>query len=196
MTQMPAWNSPERYGMVAIILHWIIAALFLVSYAAVYLPEFLGDTARGGPPPGLSIHQAVGISIFVFAMIRLGWRFLNIQPEELAAPAWQLQTAKIVHFLLYAAMFLMPLTGYLGTGGPTSLGLFQLPAFKETALFQTVFVEGFGIDWSTFEAPLDAFHHFVGGNLLWILILLHAGAAIYHHLVMRDRTMARMVYGF
>jgi cytochrome b561 len=93
-------------------------------------------------------------------------------------------------------MILMPLTGYLGTGGPTNLWLFELPAFKNTTLFQTVFVDGLGIGWDSFEPPLDAFHHFIGGKFLWILILLHAGAAIYHHLVMRDRTLARMVYGY
>ena len=92
-------------------------------------------------------------------------------------------------------MFLMPLTGYLGTGGATNLYFFSLPAFKDTAIFQAVFVNGLGISWESFEPPLDAFHHFVGGNVLWILIIMHVGAAIYHHLIMRDATLERMVYG-
>lgn len=192
---MHAWNDEDHYGVVAIILHWIIAGLFLISYTSVYLPEMLGETTRG-PPPGLSIHQAVGISIFVFAVIRLGWRLANVPPREYPAPAWQLGVAKVVHILLYAGMLLMPLTGYLGTGGPTNLFIFELPAFRETTLFQTAVVGWMGMDWSSFEAPLDAFHHFVGGNLLWMLIVLHAGAAIYHHIVMHDRTLARMVYGY
>ena len=193
---MQAWNSPERYGVVAVTLHWIIAALFLVSYSAVYLPEFFVDTtAHRGPPPGLSVHQAVGISIFAFAVLRLSWRLINVPPRELPAPAWQQAAAKTVHILLYLGMFLMPITGYLGTGGPTDLGLFELPAFRNTQLFQTVVVYGLGMTWDTFEAPLDAFHHFVGGNLLWILIVVHVGAALYHHAIMHDRTIARMVYG-
>ncbi len=193
---MQAWNTRDRYGAVAVGLHWIIAALFLVSYTAVYWSTLVGRSAERGPPAGLSVHQAVGISIFVFAVLRIGWRLINVAPEELDAPAWQHVSARVMHILLYAAMLLMPLTGYLGTGGPTNLGLFQLPAFKDTTLFQTVFVNGLGIDWASFEPPLDAFHHFVGGNLLWVLILVHAGAAIYHHMVMRDRTLARMVYGY
>lgn len=193
---MRAWNSTDRYGAVAVTLHWLVATLFLISYASMYLPGLLGETTGRGPPPGLSVHQAVGITIFTFAVIRLAWRLLNVTPEELPAPAWQHHSATAVHILLYAGMILMPLTGYLGTGGPTDLWLFDLPAFKNTALFQTVFVDGLGIDWASFEPPLDAFHHFIGGKFLWILILLHAGAAIYHHLLMRDRTLARMVYGY
>jgi cytochrome b561 len=192
---MRAWNTPERYGTVAIALHWIIAGLFLVSYSAVYLPEFFVETTRRGPPPGLSVHQAVGISIFVFAALRLGWRFINVAPEELQAPDWQRWAAKTVHVLLYLGMFLMPITGYLGTGGPTNLYFFSLPAFKDTSLFQTVFVNGLGVSWDSFEKPLDAFHFFVGGNILWILIAMHVGAALYHHLIMYDRTLARMAYG-
>jgi cytochrome b561 len=190
-------NTADRYGLIAVSLHWLIATLFLFSYVSVFAPELLGfeSGARRGPPPGLSVHQAVGISIFVFAVIRLAWRWANPQPQELPAPAWQHWAARAVHVLLYLGMFLMPLTGYLGTGGTTNLGLVQLPAFKNTALFQTVFVDGLGISWESFEPPLDAFHHFVGGNLLWVLILVHVAAAIYHHMVMRDRTIARMVYG-
>jgi cytochrome b561 len=192
---MKAWNTHEHYGVVAITLHWIIAALFLVSYSAVYLPELFIQSTERGPPPGLSVHQAVGISIFAFAILRLLWRFLNVIPDELSAPVWQKAAARTVHILLYLGMILMPITGYLGTGGPTNLYLFSLPAFRETAIFQTVVVDGLGMTWSSFEPPLDAFHHFVGGNLLWILILVHAGAALYHHLVMHDRTLARMAYG-
>lgn len=192
---MPAWNTPERYGTVAVTLHWLIAALFLASYAAVYLPRLFIEQAQPGPPPGLSVHQAVGISIFAFAALRLGWRLINVQPHELDAPAWQHWSARLVHLLLYLFMFTMPITGYLGTGGPTNLGLFSLPAFRNTALFQTLVVDGLGMTWDSFEAPLDAFHHVIGGNILWMLIALHFAAGFYHQFVMHDRTLARMSYG-
>jgi cytochrome b561 len=190
-------NTADGYGLVAVTLHWLIALLFLFSYVTIFAPELLGfeSGAVRGPPAALSVHQAVGISIFVFAVIRLAWRFANTQPMEDPAPAWQHWAARAVHVLLYLGMFLMPLTGYLGTRGPTSFGLFQLPTFNSTAIYDTVVVGWMGMDWDSFEAPLDAFHHFVGGNLLWMLILLHVAAAIYHHMVMRDRTLMRMVYG-
>jgi cytochrome b561 len=60
-------NTSERYGAVAVSLHWLVAVLFFASYAAAYLPGFFIEQSRSGPPPGLSIHQAVGVSIFMFA---------------------------------------------------------------------------------------------------------------------------------
>lgn len=188
-------NTTDSYGLIAVTLHWLIAILFLFSYVSMYAPEVLGLQSTGrGPSPGLAVHQAVGISIFVVAVIRVLWRWTSVHPAELPAPAWQQWAARAVHILLYLGMFLMPLTGYLGTRGATNLGIIQLPAFPNTTIFNTVLVGWLGMDWDSFEAPMDAFHHFVGGNLLWMLILLHIAAAIYHHLVMHDRTIARMVY--
>ncbi len=37
------------------------------------------------------------------------------------------------------------------------------------------------MSFEAWEQPLDVFHHHIGGALLvWILIVIHAGAALYH----------------
>jgi Prokaryotic cytochrome b561 len=85
-------------------------------------------------------------------------------------------------------MILMPITGYLGTGGNTDyFFLFDIESFKGTEFFANQFAKN--MTFEEFEEPFDFIHKEVlGKRLLWVLILGHALAALYHHFVKRDRT--------
>lgn len=116
---------------------------------------------------------------------------MNPPPEHLPAPAWQLRAASIVHFLLYAFMILMPITDYLGTGAPTEyLGI---PKFEDTALFQALVADQWALTFKEFEKPFDFFHKRSGAFVVWVLIAIHIAGPLYHHFVMRNATMRRMM---
>jgi len=78
------------------------------------------------------------------------------------------------HVALYAVMIGAP-----GTGVNTEFFfLFDLPKFESTALCRTVVAEGMGLDFKTFEKPIDFIHKDVPGAwLVWLLIAGHAAAA-------------------
>ena len=90
---------------------------------------------------------------------------------------------------------MMPFTGWMGSAGPTDVfGLFEIPSFRQSWLYDLLITQGLGIDFGTFEAPVDFFHKAIGGaRLVWILILIHASAALYHHFYKKDRTLVRML---
>ena len=94
-------------------------------------------------------------------------------------------------------MIIMPITGYMGTGGSTEyFFIFEIPKFEDTAIFQNIVSGGFGLSFEEFEKPFDFIHKKILGEwLLWILILGHAGAALFHHIVNKDRTLLKMTTG-
>lgn len=171
-------------------LHWIVALLFLGAYAAVYYYEWF--TERGTPAniTSVRLHFTFGFSIGVFVLLRIIWRLTHRAPALLPAPAWEHLAARAVHGLLYLFMIGMPLTGYLGTKGGG--GFLGVPAFPDTALYQWLVTDTLGLTWDQWRKPFGAFHFFSGGNVVWVLIVIHTLAALYHQFHKRDALMRRM----
>ena len=172
------------------ILHWIIAALILANIA-------IGWSATSGlnaKPPDmaafqwLQFHKSLGLVVLVLSLARLGWRFVS-PPPPMAAQGWQKWAAHGLHALFYALMIGVPLVGVaIGNvkGIPNVFfGLFTVPALP------FVPVEGYT---SPLGNTLADLHGLVG--FAWLgLIGLHVAAALKHHLIDRDDTLARMVPG-
>lgn len=190
--QASPWrNTPQHYGRLARLLHWGTALLFFAAYAAVYFRHWFTNEDTPANWAALQLHLSAGITVLVFVALRLYARITQPQPRAVPAPRWQHWGAHAMHWLLYAVMIVMPITGYLGTGVALEyFGLFNVPSFKDTALFAAL-----GIPWEAFEKPIDFVHKNSGAWLVWGLILLHAGAAIYHHAVLRDSVLTRMLRG-
>lgn len=137
------------------------------------------------------LHFAFGFSVGVFVLLRVIWRFTHRPPPLPPGPAWQIMAARISHGLLYFFMIAMPLTGYMGTKVAPKY-LLIVPGFPDTALYDWLVTGMLDLPWEQWEQPLDAFHHFSGENLVWVLIAVHAAAALYHQYRLRDDLMRRM----
>jgi cytochrome b561 len=197
VTTVTNFNTRENYGRIARWLHWGTAMLFLLSYCAVYYRHWFTEKQTPENLVALQLHLSAGISIAVIVILRIIWRNMNVQPVLEPGPRWQQLLAHSAHYALYAVMILMPLTGYIGTGVATEFFyLFQIPKFEDTWLFQTVVAGYLGMTFKQFEAPIDFFHKdIMGAWLVWILIVGHAAAAMYHHYVYKDRTLVKMTTG-
>lgn len=190
-------NTADSYGRIAKWFHWTTAALFLAAYVSVYYRQWFTEKQTPENMTALQIHLSVGVSIAVIVALRVIWRLMNRAPaDEPGTPLAHL-AAHMGHLALYAVMIVAPITGYLGTGVNTDFFfLFEIPKFESTALFQSVVAEGMGLNFKTFEKPIDFIHKDVlGAWLIWLLVLGHAGAALYHHFVLRDRTLVKMTSG-
>ena len=97
--------------------------------------------------------QALILLVGVLVVPRLIWRLTNVQPVEVPGTKLEHLLAKAAHVGLYGLMIIMPLTGYLGTGGaaPIDFYLFTIPKFPNTWLFQAS-----GLDWKTSLQELAA----------------------------------------
>ena len=187
-------NTTQNYGRIARWLHWGTALLFLLAYCAVYYRHWFTEKETAENMIALHLHLSAGISVGVVVILRIIWRNMNVQPELDPAPRWQHTFAHIAHYALYAVMILMPVTGYIGTGlAAEYFYLFQIPKFEDTWLFDVLVRDMLGMTFKEWEEPIDFFHkEIMGAWLVWLLIVGHAGAALYHHFILRDRTLVKM----
>ena len=174
-------NSTERYGSPSIGLHWFMLLLLIAVYACI---ELRGLFPKGSDPrEALKIwHYMLGLSVFVLVWLRLLsniiGHFPRIEPES---PRWQKLSGRLMHVGLYALMIFMPLAGWLmlsAEGKPIPFFGLHLPAL---------------ISESKSAAELIKEFHVTAGTVGYFLIGLHALAALFHHYVMRDNTLLRML---
>ncbi|WP_243443939.1 cytochrome b [Asaia prunellae] len=105
-------TSSERYGAVAMILHWIMALgiLFMLGLGLVMV--------HGSLDPGImyrlfQLHKSIGITLLAVALLRVVWRFLHHPPAFPASMSLgEIRLAKLGHALLYMELFFMPLSGW------------------------------------------------------------------------------------
>lgn len=175
-------NTDARWGWLAQLFHWLIFLLILGAWFAI---ETKGDFPKGSPERGLwmGYHKAFGLSVFLLVWVRLGWRLSCPVPRPLIVSPWQDRVAQLVHWGLYAIMIFMPLTGLLNSqfgGRPVSwFGVFEIPVLvaenKELA------------------GTLKEVHEGVLWPLLLLLLTVHVLAALWHHFVVKDATLRRML---
>lgn len=170
--------STERYSRVAIWLHWIIGL-------AIIFNLWLGIFHDGLPRDWkvMPVHKALGITILFLSVARLLWRFARPAPPAVPMPAWQVTASRASHFLLYFLMIAVPITGWLMVSGAETrrpldwFTLFPIPYLPV----------GRGAGEFGHEA------HEILGFAMAGLVVVHVLAALYHHLILRDSTLTKMV---
>ena len=187
-------KTVENYSTIAKCLHWGTAILFLASYVSVYYRHWFTEENTPENWIAIQLHFSIGITIAVVVALRIIYRITKPMPDVEAHTKLQYLAAHIGHYLLYAIMIIMPITGYLGTGANTEyFFIFDIPKFADTQLFTFLVNDGLGITFKEFEKPIDFIHKKILGEwLVWILILGHATAALYHHFVKKDSTLLKM----
>ena len=172
-----------HYGSVSIAMHWVMLLLLIAVYATI---ELRGIFPKGSDPREAmkAWHFMLGLGVFVLVWLRLIIHAAaGAAPAILPAPPrWQAVSAKLMHVLLYLFMIAMPILGWLilsAEGKPVPFFGVSLPALiaenKESA------------------KSLQEIHETVGELGYW-LIGLHAAAALFHHYVVRDNTLRRMLF--
>ncbi|NYZ62515.1 cytochrome b [Luteimonas deserti] len=174
-------NPPDRWGAVSQTLHWGVVLLIL-GIATIGL--LMGDM-RPSPAKvqAYALHKSLGLTLLALAVLRLCWRLAAGAPAPVAGtPRWQARVAAATHWMLYGLLFAIPLSGWTfnsAAGFPLQwFGLFNLPPLVGR------------------DAALRAAAGDLHVRLFWTLVgvaLLHAAAALHHHLIRRDATLVRML---
>ena len=171
-----------RYTATAQALHWIVAILM---FAVIPLAWVMVNMPRTAPSRETlyTLHKSVGITILALVAVRLAWRAAHPAPPLPGKMAqWERRMAFASHWLLYAILIGMPVSGYLlsaSGGNPVSyFGLFALPSLpKDPAVSDTA-------RWV---------HAAVGQWLVYALIVLHLVATAWHAAIRRDGVLDRML---
>jgi cytochrome b561 len=175
-------RGDDRFDRTSITLHWLTAFLILVQFASIWSLEAAGDKSSLGLAL-LSLHRATGASTLIVVLARLCWRryFAYLPPFPPSMPKFQQLIAKANEYGLYILLLAMPITGIarvLLRGQPFELFVWEIPALLEPdPAVRSVFLQA----------------HAIGAKALMVLIALHAGAALFHRLVLRDGVLQRML---
>jgi cytochrome b561 len=174
-------NNQNRYGMIAVLLHWLVAVvvlgMFVLGLWMVELDYY--DPWRKAAP---DIHKAIGVLLFLTMLFRLVWRWSNPRPAPLENhTSRERKLASLAHILIYVLMFLTMIAGYfISTADGRSIdvfGLFQIPATISDLPEQ--------------EDVAGEIHEVLAFSMI-TLVVLHALAALKHHFIDRDNTLRRM----
>ncbi|MBL8581030.1 MAG: cytochrome b [Rhizobiaceae bacterium] len=177
-------NTRSGYGLVAIVLHWTIAVLF-IGQAGLGLAMMHGVDQRTAF--GLiQWHKSFGLLILGLAVIRLAWRLTGIRPAlPTSMPGWEARGARLAHGMLYATLLLLPLTGW----ALVSVSVLAIPTYA----FYLVVVPHLPL---AVSEGAEMFWGDVHRLMAWTAIALvigHVLAALRHRFVLHDDVMARML---
>ncbi len=175
-------NTDERWGWVSQTLHWLIAILIL-SLAVV--GWVMGDLPRSPKYFWVyDMHKSAGLLVLALMLFRLGWRLYAGTPKPVpGTPTWQHRIASLTHWGIYIMAFAMPISGWLYD---SASGLRVLKFF---GLFVVPKLVGPNPELKSSSHEV----HEIGVFILIALVLAHAGAALFHHVAQKDRTLMRML---
>lgn len=176
-------NTANGYGLVAIILHWVIALLFIGQLVLGLWMVRLTDQRLAFEL--IQWHKSFGFLILAMVIIRIAWWCFSFHPplpENMSRLEKSL--ARVVHALLYGLMVLLPLTGWL----LVSVSLLGIPTFA----FNLLVIPDLPVTPSDQAETFWGTAHLLLGYLAVVLVAGHVAAALFHHFWLRDGLLRRM----
>ncbi|SMF40092.1 cytochrome b561 [Alteromonadaceae bacterium Bs31] len=175
-------NTNDSYGLVAVLLHWVtaLAVVFLFALGLWMVDlDYYNSWYQLAP----NIHKSVGFVLVLAVLFRLFWRLSQLTPQSPAThKAWERMLAKLMHVFFYIAIISMFFSGYFITTGKGQalhvLGFISIPAV---------------IDNMDNVKDIASEVHEISAYTIIVAVALHALAAIKHHFIDKDKTLARML---
>lgn len=173
-------SQPEQYTRVTIILHWVIAIGVLGQIGLGWWMIEIPKQPVGVRAYWFNIHKSIGITLGLLILLRIFWRLkYGAPPLPAHIPRWKQLAAKTSHFLMYACMIAMPLSGYLGS----SFTKFPIKYWGYT-------LPNWGWESEALKTLCSQVHY--GAAILFMtLIVIHLLAAI-THMTARDGVIQRI----
>ncbi len=171
-------TTPARFALPSRILHWLMAPMVIAQL-------LIGVTMIASLsyyPLLLAIHRPLGLLILAFAVVRLVNRLTHRLPPFLATMGpVERRIATWSEYLLYALLFVQPLTGW---------AMLSAARFPVT-LFGPLHLPGIAPHNIDVFAVLRECHG-ASAFLLFLTFTAHMCAVVFHTLVLRDRLLDRM----
>ncbi len=173
-------NTENSYGTIAKILHWTISIMMICLICVGFIMSNMEPSPEKYQL--YKVHKATGVIVLLLVIFRIIWKLSN-KTVQLPSDISSLIKfgAKITHYLQYLFMLLMPISGILmstfsGKEIPV-FGLFTIPTFEKNSELAGIF----------YKIHVTAIWFFIA------VIILHIGAALYHHFIRKDQVLMRMI---
>ena len=178
-TRIAAGATRSRYDGVSIALHWLTVLLVLSLFALGELWGFAQRPLRGEL---VTVHMSLGILLGVAVAARIVWRLMPGHQVTPVANGLTDRLARMVHWLLYALLIIQSLFGWFvrwSEGEAMSFFGLLIPSPLTPVARAT-------------HHQIQEYHGWVGWAIV-IVALGHGAAALYHHFVLRDSVLVRML---
>ena len=176
-------NTTTQYGLIAIILHWIMAViltgLFSVGLYMTTLDYY--DPLYHTLPEW---HKSFGLLTLLLLIVRYIWKLRNVKPDVInTLHRHEMLLASLTHNLFYLLILSIGISGYLMS---TAEG-------KSIEFFSVINISAVTHDVSNNMQEYIGDTHLILAILLSVLVLLHMLAALKHHFIDKDSTLKRMI---
>lgn len=167
-----------QYSKRMVIIHWLTLALLIVAW-------FLGDGLdearheKAATLTGYMAHVLVGFSVLLLSILRFTFRSVDGVPPPIGDSLMDM-VAKGIHHVLYALLFLLPISGFMialtsGVGNALLAGDVKLLPEKYTG-----------------ASVIPHEVHEILVTVLIVVVVVHILGAIKHQFIMKDGLMERM----
>ncbi|MGN6578409.1 MAG: cytochrome b [Bordetella sp.] len=171
-------HEESSYDRMTIVLHWLTAGLVLFQFALAMIWDFFPRSER---QVIIVAHTSFGIVLAAVLLARLLWRATAGRRLEHGSSLPD-RAAKAAHHVLYALLVAVVVFGVL----------LRWSGHSPLSFFGLVIASPFG--------PMPHIAHEIIGDLhdfaAWSIIVIamgHACAALFHHYMLRDGVLQRML---
>lgn len=174
-------NTPDEFGLISKILHWLIAVMVICQIPIGWYTSGL-DEETVLYWRMLDVHIVSGLTIFTLAVVKWPWMMLSPRPAFLPdMTVRERAAARIVHGFFNIALVIIPVIGFLyvaSNGEP--INLYDVVEIPDVGKFTK----------NVRNALYDA--HMILAYSCAALIVLHIAAALKHHFIDRNDMLRRM----
>lgn len=175
-------NTKSNYGIVTIVLHWLMAILIVGLFVlGLYMVDLDYYSKWYVAAPWW--HKSIGMAVLALLMVRLFWAMSNVRPAPLASyKSWEIISAKATHVLFYVLLFVICISGYfISTAKGAGIEVFS--GFEVPAM----------ISFSKYQSDISGEIHEVAAYVMAFLFVLHVCATFKHHFIDKDTTLVRIL---
>jgi cytochrome b561 len=178
--RIAARDNATNYDNVAIALHWATAVLVLIQFALAVTWDYFSRETRQGLE---GLHVSFGVLLAAVIAVRIIWRLIPAHRRPAIVSGWVKLASQTVYYLLYALLVAQAGLGFAfrwAQGHTVSFfGLFSIPG-----------------PYGALERSTRHILHDLHEKAGWAIVIIafgHALAALYHHYVLKDRVLERML---
>lgn len=169
-------TAPERYDIIARLLHWVMALGFIwIFTSAIAHNQFKESALDTFMWP---THKPAGLLLMVLILLRVIWMIATFSKRPPAVSA----LARIGHLLLYVLMLAVPAIGLIRQYGSGR-------AFEAFGMTIMSGFQGPRIEWAM---SLGSNFHSLLGRILIVMVLGHILATLWHTFTGRKDILNRM----
>jgi cytochrome b561 len=170
-------STSDRYGTVAISIHWLATLLIVVVLVTGFRSAGTDDVATR--LTALRIHLPAAALVLVLTAMRIVWWLgFDQKPDPIAGSApMQERVARAVHLLLYVVVLGMVASG---------VGMMVLSGAAP------IIFGADSVSLADFWRYPPRVPHGLGARLMVALLVFHVAAALYHHYLRRDPSLRRI----